>query len=434
MSGNAHRWRAIAWLAAGAIAVLTTRNAWAQLPLGLSDFALSGNRLKEATRVNEAIYYAPGFSNTFLVVTSDGNVVIDTSSALSASKHHELLQKISSAPVRYLILTHGHDDHTGGVSLWKGPETKLLVQARFPEFRQYQQRLAGYFIRSNAAQFALDEKALNAFAHRPENRIEPDVVFDRDYQFSLGGLDFEVHAAPGETYDHLFVWLPKYKAAFVGDNFYDSFPNIYTLRGTRPRWALDYIAALDQIIALEPEILLPSHGAARSGKEQIHQALTRYRSAIRYVHDAVVQGMNDGKDVFTLMQEIKLPADLDVGEAYGKVDWSVRGIYEGYVGWFDQNPASMYDQSPTAGDVELARLAGGPDKIVTRAQELIASGQAVVALRLIDAALALDNKHQPAWQARLDALKVLQKQSRNLIELAWLSSSVKKAKQALGEK
>ena len=56
--------------------------------------------------------------------------------------------------------------------------------------------------------------------------------------------------------------------------------------------------------------------------------------------------MNDGKDVFTLMREIKLPAELDIGETYGKVSWSVRGIYEGYVGWFDLNPATMYAASP----------------------------------------------------------------------------------------
>ena len=89
------------------------------------------------------------------------------------------------------------------------------------------------------------------------------------------------------------------------------------------------------MLALKPEIVLPSHGLPIKGHDQIVKRLTRYRDAIQYVHDATVQGMNDGKDVFTLMREIKLPAELDVGETYGKVSWSVRGIYEGYVGWFD---------------------------------------------------------------------------------------------------
>ena len=69
--------------------------------------------------------------------------------------------------------------------------------------------------------------------------------------------------------------------------------------------------------------------------------------------------MNDGKDVYTLMCEVALPADLDVGDAYGKVSWSVRGIYEGYVGWFDGDPATMYAEPPSEADVELVRMAGG---------------------------------------------------------------------------
>src|SRR3984957_5515770 len=91
-------------------------------PLSLNDYSRLGARQTAATKVNDHIYLALGFSNTFLVLTDEGNVVIDTSSALSARKHRELLQKVSHAPVRYIVLTHGHHDHTGGVSLWKEPQ------------------------------------------------------------------------------------------------------------------------------------------------------------------------------------------------------------------------------------------------------------------------------------------------------------------------
>ena len=66
---------------------------------------------------------------------------------------------------------------------------------------------------------------------------------------------------PGETPDHSDPWIPQYTAAaFVGDNFCTiRSPNIYTLRGTRPRWALDYVQSLDKVLALEPELLPPSH-------------------------------------------------------------------------------------------------------------------------------------------------------------------------------
>ena len=86
--------------------------------------------------------------------------------------------------------------------------------------------------------------------------------------------------------------------------------------------------------------------------------LTRYRDAILYVHDTTVKGMNEGKSVLTLMQEIKLPPALDIGESYGKLSWSVRGIYEGYVGWYDGNVSTMFGP-PSQGYAEVVKLAGG---------------------------------------------------------------------------
>ena len=69
-----------------------------------------------------------------------------------------------------------------------------------------------------------------------------------------------------------------------------------------------------RVLALEPEILLPSHGLPLQGNGEITRQLTRYRDAIRYVHDEVVKGMNAGKDVWTLMREIKLPKGLEIGD------------------------------------------------------------------------------------------------------------------------
>ncbi len=350
------------------------------------EFARIGQNQKEALKVNDAIYQGIGFGNTFMITTPAGNVIIDTSSANIAPKHRELLTKVSAAPIKYIILTHGHGDHTGGVHLWKQEETQVIAQRIFPEFRAYQDRLDQYFARSNAAQFNLDAERLKSLYRSPENKVVPTIVFDDRYEFELGGIKFEVVHTPGETYDALSVWVPEYKAAFIGDNVYDSFPNIYTLRGTQPRWALDYVASINRVLSWKPEFVLPSHGLPIVGNELITKRLTRYRDAIQYVHDETVKGMNDGKDVYTLMREIKLPAELDIGESYGKVSWNVRGIYEGYVGWFDLNPATMYGERPNVADADLVELAGGADAVVARARGVIASGDAVRGLRLADAA------------------------------------------------
>src|ERR1700681_362239 len=92
------------------------------------DFTRVGQNQTEALKVNEAIYQGIGFGNTFLITTPDGNVIVDTSSANVAPRHRELLTKVSAAPVRYIILTHGHGDHTGGVHLWKQEGTQIITQ------------------------------------------------------------------------------------------------------------------------------------------------------------------------------------------------------------------------------------------------------------------------------------------------------------------
>jgi alkyl sulfatase BDS1-like metallo-beta-lactamase superfamily hydrolase len=378
------------------------------------------------------IFQAVGFSNTFLVTTKAGNVVIDTSSPFNVARHRALLLAESKAPVRDVILTHSHGDHTGGVSAWKGPDTHVIGQANEVEFNNYQNRLAGFFAGRNAAQFGGPGPGPN-LNRNPGNFAAPrlaDLLVDKDYRFKLGDLTFDCFAAPGETPDMLNVWIPELKAVFVGDNYYASFPNLYTLRGTEPRWALDYVASLNRVLALKPEIVLPSHGVPIVGAANVQRTLTQYRDAILYVHDAVVRGMNEGKDVYTLMAEIKLPQALQVGESYGALTWSIRGIYEGYAGWFDGDPASMYATAPAQSDAELARLAGGAEPIAARAATLVAS-QPALALRLTSAALALEPNSRATLMARKQALEALLAASRNSNESGWLRAGIAKANAAL---
>jgi alkyl sulfatase BDS1-like metallo-beta-lactamase superfamily hydrolase len=210
-----------------------------------------------------------------------------------------------------------------------------------------------------------------------------------------------------------------------------SFPNLYAIRGTKPRWALDWVKSLDRVLELKPEIVLNGHGDPIVGNKEITRRLTRYRDAIQYVHDETVKGMNAGKDVFTLMQEIKLPASYDLSQVFGKVSWSVRGIYDGYAGWYDMNPATMYELPPSSVYPDLVKLAGGPEPIAELAFEKVAAGKPVEALHLTDIVLAYDQKNSAALKARIKALEYLKKDCENFVEEGWLEYGITRAKERL---
>jgi len=384
-------------------------------------------------KVHESIYQGPGNGNTYMVITPAGNVIIDTGLAEHAPAVKKALRALNSGAVKYIILTHGHEDHRGGVKIWKEPATEVIAQRNYAEFYSYQCRLAPFFARRNAAQFkgAVDDSITPGYYGAP---LDATILFDDKYAFELGGIKFELYHTPGETYDHVSVWIPQFKAAFVGDNYSTSFPALYTLRGTKPRWALDYVESLDKILSWKPELVLPGHGEALAGNKQITEALSRFRDAIRYVHDETVRGMNQGKGVFQLMEEVKLPATLQSDESWGNVPWSVRGIYEGYVGWFDGNPSSMYATPASAVYPTLVEMSGGADAVADRADKMIGSGEFVKALHLADIALEAEPQNKAALRTRLAALEALKKRSKNLIERGWLYYGTEMTKKRLDRK
>ncbi|HMK23122.1 MAG TPA: alkyl sulfatase dimerization domain-containing protein [Terriglobales bacterium] len=380
---------------------------------------------------------APTSGNVYLVNTPAGNVIIDTAAA-QASDAQKLLAPQKKGAVKYIILTHGHADHIGGISLWKEPGTQIIAQRNYVEFVNYVARLEGFFNPRNAVAFHRPPKEAAPWAGNFDAHVDPTIFFDEKYEFTLGGIQFQLLSTPGETPDHLTVWIPAYKIAFMGDNYAgvgvpepNSFPNLYAIRGTKPRWALDWIKSIDTVLALKPEILLNGHGEPILGNAEITRRLTRYRDAIQYVHDETVKGMNSGKDVYTLMQEIKLPASYNLSEIFGKVSWSVRGIYDGYVGWFDANPTTMYEQPPSSIYPDLVKLAGGPEPLARLAVDKVDAGKPVEALHLTDVILAADPGNPVALKARIKALENLKEHCENFVEDGWLQYGIDKAKEKL---
>jgi alkyl sulfatase BDS1-like metallo-beta-lactamase superfamily hydrolase len=395
-------------------------------------------------RINDFIVMSEGNSNAYLIQTSAGNIQVNAGMFYEANVHEQNFDAFSTDPVRYLILTQGHVDHVGGVQHFrnKHPGLDVIATAANDEHQTYDARLAPF--RRDRSMFAFLQKTKDALAylkdrgiteHARQDRPTPDITFEDRYAFELGGLEVELIAVPGaETNDSLIIWLPQHKICLTGNLFgcpFGHFPNLITIRGDRYRDALTCAAAVDRVRQLGAETILYGHFAPIVGAELIRTELDCLYDSILHVHDATVRGMNEGKDVHTLMQEISIPAEIEVGEGYGKVSWGVRAIWEHYAGWFHHaSTTELYSVPQSSIRSDLVDLVGGPGALVERAAKKRAEGRLEEALHLLDIALGVAPDHSEALAISIAAHEELLSKSQNF----WLSSWLRHQIDTLGSR
>ena len=384
-------------------------------------------------RINDFILLSEAFSNCYLLQTPDGNVQINAGMGMEAPTIKRNFDRFDNGPVTHLVLTQGHVDHVGGVQYFRDqhPGLAVIAQAGNTEHQAYDARLAAF--RANRSAFAFTGKFADAYAHYREQGLEdlpaqdrptPDVLFEDRYSFSVGGLDIELIGLPGaETNDSLVVWLPQHRVCFTGNLFgcpFGHFPNLFTIRGDRYRDALTVARAVAAVRELGAEMICYGHHSPVVGEALIRAELDALHGAILHVHDAVVAGMNEGRTVHELMDAIQLPAELEVGEGYGKVSWGVRAIWENYAGWFHhQSTTELYAVPTSSVRADIVDLAGA-DGLVARAQDRFKAGEREQALHLLEIVLDVQPRHPAALQAAIAIHESLLADSDNFWLSAWL--------------
>ncbi|RMF20375.1 MAG: MBL fold metallo-hydrolase, partial [Deltaproteobacteria bacterium] len=395
------------------------------------------------TKVADGIYLSEGLSNSFLIVTGAGRIVINTGMAFEAPVHKRNFDAVDSSPVRYIVLTQSHVDHVGGVELFRQEGTEVVAQAGSVAFQTEDAMLRPF--RSSRSSFAFADaierwarhaKDLGGPAAPTQPVVEPTITFDNFYRFELGGTALELLAVPGgETTESCVVWLPDRRICLTGNLFsalFGHFPNLATIRGDRYRDALRFIDSLERVRRLHPALLLVGHHGPVEGEDLIQAELGRLRDAVAYVHEKTVEGMNAGKSLYEVMREVRLPPELEVGEGYGKVSWGVRAIWENYTGWFQQRSTTeLYAVPYWSVHAELVELAGGPDVVVRRARARLDAGEPLEAIHLAEAALAAAPAHAGALGVLIAAHEALLAESANFWEASWLEFQIRRLRAAL---
>jgi glyoxylase-like metal-dependent hydrolase (beta-lactamase superfamily II) len=385
---------------------------------------------ERAEQVAPGLWCSPGLSNAYLLTTAEGRVIINTGMGFEGPVHRANFDAVDASPVRYIIFTQGHVDHVGGLDSVRDPDTTVVAQANWTMWRDDNERLIRY--RANRSAFAFKDTlaaGIRAIQRRLGTTGLPgqsvpnvDLAFEDTLALDVGGRRLELISVPGgETNDSLVVWLPTEGVCLCGNVFgpvFGHIPNLVTIRGDRYRDALTAIASVERVRDLQPELLVTGHFEPISGQRRIHAELTRLRNAIQYIHDQTVAGMNAGKDVRTLMREITLPAEYEVGQGYGKVAWNVRAIWENYSGWFHhRSTTELYPVGFDAVAADVVELAGA-DALVDRARAHLVAGRPLHAIHLAE---LVSPDHLGAREVRREAHESLLAQSTNFWESAWLS-------------
>jgi alkyl sulfatase BDS1-like metallo-beta-lactamase superfamily hydrolase len=402
----------------------------------LASLVLGGSGQKAAEAITDYIFMAKDISNAYLVTTADGDVLVNTGFMDNAERTKGLLAPVRTGPLRKIILTQAHADHYGGVPVMREAGTEIIAERRFVHTWQYFDDLAPYLARRSRKLWASTIK--RSAAPAPPPKVVPDIVVDRRHAFEQGGRKFELISTPGgEALDSLVVWMPNERVVFTGNLFgpvFMSMPNLTTTRGDKPRLVQRFLPSLDTVRGLGAEILITGHGDPIRGAARIRADLDKLHGAVSYVNDATIAGMNAGKDVHTLMREIKLPENLRIGEFHGKVSWAVRAIWEEYSGWFHYDTTtSLYGVPRTSVHADLAELAGGAAALARRARQKMNDGRPLEALHLLDVALDAEPSNAAALAVKKDALQELLRESggTNLSETMWLRSEIAATEAAL---
>ncbi|MDC3323376.1 MBL fold metallo-hydrolase [Gammaproteobacteria bacterium] len=360
---------------------------------------------KEVIEVTEGVHVAIGYAlaNAILVEGENSNIIIDTTGTIETAREVKaLFDVINSNPIEAIIYTHNHGDHTYGATVFAEDSNPDIYAHDSTE--EYLSRVIGIIrpiisARSNRMfgnslpKSEVENNGIGPFLEigrdgRQPGLLYPTKTFSDKIKFEVGGVKVELFHAPGETNDQLFVWLPEKKALFPGDNFYKTFPNLYTIRGTPYRDLAGWVNSIDMMRYLQPEFLIPSHTRPLVGQDNINEILTTYRDGIQFVHDQTVRLMNLGLGPDDIAETLVLPKHLGdspfLKEFYGSPEWSAKNVFSGYLGWFNGNPSSLKPLPQIEEAENFIKLAGGWDSLLATAEGSYSNGEFQWSLQLTD--------------------------------------------------
>ncbi|MEV8019448.1 alkyl sulfatase dimerization domain-containing protein [Streptomyces sp. NPDC086554] len=375
-------------------------------------------------KVADRIYQVRGLdlSNMTIIEGDTGIIVIDplisaetAAAALKLFRTHRGDKKVTG-----LIYTHPHVDHFGGCRgvLPAGAEdgVPILAPDGFMEHAVSEnvyagtamQRRSGYMYgatlpKSPAGQIGCglgQTVSVGSIGLIPPTK---DITETGQVE-TVDGVKFEFQMTPGtEAPAEMNFVLPDLRAVCMAENATHTMHNIITLRGAQVRDARQWARYLDESVVLfdgRVDVAFASHHWPTWGGDTIVELLEQQRDLYAYMHDQTLRMINAGMTGREIAEEIELPPTLAGVWAnrgyYGSLSHNVKGIYQRYMGWFDGNPAHLWEHPPVEEAKRYVKAMGGRTATVAKAKVFARSGDLRFAVTLLNHVVFADPGHKAA--------------------------------------
>ena len=400
-------------------------------------------RQSQLSRIAGLFEIAPGFyqlrgfdlSNMHVVEGERGIVVIDplisaetAAAALTLYREHR-----GERPVTGLVYTHSHIDHFGGAKGVVSPEE--VAEREIPVLAPA--GLLHHAVSENVyAGTAMGRRAGYMYGARlrrgPDGQVGSGIgqttslgtltlippnleVTATGQEETVDGVRMAFQLTPGtEAPAEMNFHFPDHGVLCIADNAMHGMHNTLTLRGAVVRNPHVWARYLDESIELfgeRSEVLFAGHHWPRWGSERIVDYLKKQRDLYGYLHDQTLRLLNKGLTGREIAETLELPPELasewHCRDYYGSVSHNVKAVYQLYMGWFDGNPAHLWEHPPVASARRYVEFMGGSEQVLERARASFEAGDYRWVAEVVNHVVFAEPENEAARQLQADALEQL---------------------------
>ncbi|NJP91865.1 MBL fold metallo-hydrolase [Nonomuraea sp. FMUSA5-5] len=370
--------------------------------------------------VTDGVYQVRGLdlSNMTLIEGERGVVVMDplisTECAAAALKLYRAHR--GERPVTGVIYTHAHADHFGGVRGVTGGGVPILAPAGFMRHAVAENFYAGPAMARRAVYMygrALPRSprgqigaGLGMTASTGTMSLIPptDEIARTGQEETVDGVRMIFQLTPGaEAPAEMNVLLPDRRALCLAENATHNQHSLLPLRGAAVRDVRAWARYLTEAIALfagRADVAFASHHWPTWGAERVERFLSRQRDMYAYLHDQTLRLLNKGLTAPEIAEVVQLPPDLERAwhtHGYsGSLVHNVKAVYQRYLGWFDGNPAHLWEHPPRESAIRYVECLGGGAAVVAFARRYIDENDLRFAAQLLNHAVFADEGNKEA--------------------------------------